>query len=222
MTANLKQCCLCSQISGFAENDLISQMIGERDYVRRVPVESSEFAVVPSLGPLAPGHSLLCPKAHLKSFAQLALEAEPEFLAIKLRMTELLREMYGAPVHCFEHGSSRLSTRVLCTVEHAHLHLVPADIDVLKTLVESGSWVEIAPGLESLVAAVEDREFLYYQTPDLRCFVATREESGFESQYMRRIFATLLNRQGAWDWRTDPRVSDVDRAFSDLRVAAQH
>src|SRR5687767_7682147 len=119
-------CCLCSQIAGSAEHDLISRALKERTYVRRVPIESEHFAVIPSVGPLAPGHSLLCPIQHVKSIAQIPADAETEFRAIKELLQDLLQRAFGAPVHCFEHGSSPANSRVLCTVDHAHLHFVPA------------------------------------------------------------------------------------------------
>ena len=59
--SNITACCLCSQIAGWEENDLISRLLGGDTYVRRVPFESESFALVPSLGPLVPGHTLLCP-----------------------------------------------------------------------------------------------------------------------------------------------------------------
>jgi hypothetical protein len=42
-------CCLCSQIDGRRENDLISRLLIDQDYVRRVAMESKLFAVIPSL-----------------------------------------------------------------------------------------------------------------------------------------------------------------------------
>jgi hypothetical protein len=71
MIAMLKttECCLCSQIAGEEFNDLIARMLNGEPYVRRVMLESRSFAAIPSLGPLVSGHPLLCPRMHVRSFA---------------------------------------------------------------------------------------------------------------------------------------------------------
>src|ERR1044072_5888314 len=56
------ECCLCSQVAGEKSNDLIARLLQGEPYVRRVMLESGSFAAIPSLGPLARGHTLLCPK----------------------------------------------------------------------------------------------------------------------------------------------------------------
>ena len=79
-------CCICSQIDGQADGDLIARLLPEQPYVRRVLLESEGFAGLPSLGPLVPGHSLLCPRMHLLGLAYLdpSWHAEFELMCTKL------------------------------------------------------------------------------------------------------------------------------------------
>ena len=212
------RCCLCSQIEGDASGDLISKTIGETEYLRRIPMENARFAVIPSLGPLTRGHSLLCPKPHIKSFANLPLDADQDYSSLKSLLRERLGDLFKVPVHCFEHGSAPASSRILCTVEHAHLHFVPANVALLDILLSQGEWLEISPRLQDLSAAVFDNEYLYYETPDGRAFVSVGGKAGFESQYLRRVFVSVLNRSGDWDWRQDLRIEEVEQTYQDLEA----
>jgi ATP adenylyltransferase len=216
---DITACCLCSQIAGREENDLISQMLAGDTYIRRIPFESESFALVPSLGPLVPGHTLLCPKAHVRSIACLPDEDTAEYTMIKDRVCRTLASVYGVPVHCFEHGSARRGSRVLCTVEHAHLHLVPAAIEI-RSILETAdqSWQHIDPVLTALRERVGDGEYLYYESPDGQALVAVENEGGFEAQYLRKVFARALGNADNWDWRQNPLPRDVDKTYQALHA----
>src|SRR5262245_58804025 len=137
---NNNRCCICSQILGDATNDLVARLIDPDTYVRRVPVESESFAVIPSVGPLVEGHVLLCPKHHFKSFAQIPTGLEDEFAVMKKQLSRLLAETYGQRVHCFEHGSAKKAQQPMCTVEHAHLHFVPTNAQIWPDIQDRVEW----------------------------------------------------------------------------------
>src|SRR4051794_15575331 len=122
-------CLICGQISGSPERDLIYSLLGGR-YQRPVLLESRSFAVMPSVGPLVPGHVLICPRRHARSFAVLTA-AETAEAALMLRTVERrLLDVFGGPVQFFEHGSAPVGTAVACSVEHAHVHALPAAPDL--------------------------------------------------------------------------------------------
>jgi len=212
-------CCICSQIAGRERNDLISRLLSWPTYVRRVPRETHNFAAVPSLGPLAPGHTLLCPKSHIRSIAWVPMSYQEEYDAFRDSLAGILVTLFGAPVHAFEHGSPQQAGRILCSVDHAHLHLVPADIDVLATLTREANWTEIGPSLGSLREVVGEKEYLFYESPEHRRIVAVSGECGFESQYLRRVFATALGSGAEWNWRDDPRPIDADNTYRAILAA---
>src|SRR5258708_7550995 len=143
-------CCICSQIRGDAANDLLAQVIVSREYVRRVALESDGFAVIPSIGPLVRGHVLLCPKIHFKSFAQIPSTLEAELDGMKKRLASLLRQTYGQRIHYFEHGSAKRAQHPMCTVEHAHLHFVPTDVEIWSDIEHVFDWQPIPKSITSL------------------------------------------------------------------------
>lgn len=216
-----RACCICGQIAGDPDTDLITSLIKDREYIRRIPFETDRFAAIPSVGPVAPGHTLLCPKWHVRSFA-VALgpgpdqaEVNSEYHRADEELTRLLYRLYSKPIHRFEHGSSPGGGRVVCTVEHAHVHLVPAEVDILPTILSEHRWEQVPRGFQDLIGIVEGAEYIYYETPDGRAFV-THSKAGFESQYLRRVFAGALGSPEKWDWRSVPSVSEVDLAYRKL------
>ena len=212
-----RDCCICSQVLGDSKNDLIATLLGWGSYVRRIPIEGEKFAVIPSLGPLTPGHTLLCPKEHYTSFARLPDECEEEYVHLKARLSDVLESVYKLPIHCFEHGMARKGTRVLCTVEHAHLHFVPAKVAVWSRLEVERVWETVGEPLADLRRAVAEMEYLYYEGPDRTRRVATLEpDRSCESQYLRKVFADALGASDRWDWRQVPAALETHEIYETI------
>jgi ATP adenylyltransferase len=211
-----KECCLCAQLRGISENDLISTMAADKDYVRRVALEGRLFAVIPSIGPLTRGHSLLCPKRHFRSLAQLPPSYDEECAAMTVRLVGLLSDLYGVPVHCFEHGTAAAGSRVLCTVDHAHLHLVPTDATVVNVLQRDAAWLPVGPALQDLRHAVGEDEYIYYCAPEGTRLVRIATDEPIPSQYMRRVMGEAIGKGDLWDWRAEPRISETIGTFDDI------
>jgi diadenosine tetraphosphate (Ap4A) HIT family hydrolase len=212
------KCCLCSQIQGDAANDLISKLLPEAPYCRRIAIESDHFAVVPSLGPLVPGHSLLCPKQHVKSFADLDQRLTGEYRDFKAFVSERVGTVFDAPVHCFEHGSASGGSRIICTVDHAHLHLVPANVEVRSMLASDRRWIATSGDPLELRVGTDGDEYLYYEDPHGSALVACAAGQPFDSQHLRKLFAEALGRTEKWNWRDAPLPEEADRAFRALVI----
>lgn len=209
-----RPCCLCSQIQGDPTNDLIAAMLPDQPYVQRVLFESETFAAIPSLGPLAPGHSLLCPKAHINSFAESDRCFDADFLAAKRDLRRILTSLYDSPVHLFEHGMASKGTRILCTVDHAHLHFLPlpgpsfAQIPAID-----GRWDAFAGSPQQLRELADGNEYILYEAPDGRSCILRASAETLESQYMRKLFAKWIGQEESWDWRETPNAALADEAW---------
>lgn len=216
---NKKKCCICSQIRGDANNDLIAQLVGSDKYVRRVLLESESFAVIPSVGPLVEGHVLLCPKQHFKSFGQIPTMLEGEFAVMKKRLSAILSETYRRRIHYFEHGSAKAAAQPMCTVEHAHLHLVPTDAEIWPTIQHQFEWQRIESHIADLSALVGDMEYIWYESPEGFSVVAKGIEGTFESQYLRKIFAKAIGLDEMWNWREFPKATMISETYASIRRA---
>jgi diadenosine tetraphosphate (Ap4A) HIT family hydrolase len=204
----IQECCLCSQIDGRPDNDLIALFLPEEPYVRRIMLESDAFAVIPSLGPLVAGHSLLCPKSHVRSFASLDRRLHREYQEIKETLKAALRDRYRRTVHLFEHGMAAAGTRVVCTVDHAHMHFLPLP-EAFDAAVD-GAWTTFDGSLTALSTLSGGDEYVFYETPaGLSRLLSSRDRS-VESQYMRKIIADALGHGDQWNWRTAPNARSAD------------
>jgi diadenosine tetraphosphate (Ap4A) HIT family hydrolase len=188
-------------------------LLPDRPYVRRVLLESPLFAVVPSLGPLAAGHSLLCPKAHIRSFAHLDASAFDEFRCLKRVLESALERLYGRIVHVFEHGMGATGNRVLCSVDHAHMHFVPLPESARLQAIDTIPWTPFDGSLEALQGLSGGGEYIYYETPSPGSRLLLPDGPGFASQYMRKLLANALSRGGEWNWRQDPDAPAADAAW---------
>jgi diadenosine tetraphosphate (Ap4A) HIT family hydrolase len=213
------KCCLCSQIAGDEDGDLIHSLLGSASYVRHVAFETEQFALIPSLGPLTDGHVLMCPKQHVKSLVALPEELSEEYECLKRGLIAVMRQTYGHPIHCFEHGSARNSNRILCTVDHAHLHILPAAVDAAVVLAGMPRCTHYTGGLATLRRLVGSGEYIYYESPNGDCHLAVSDGEIFPSQLMRRVFAQALGRGPTWNWRSSPHVADAVRTCSELSMA---
>lgn len=198
------ECCFCSQLEGREANDLIAHLLSNEPYVRRVMLESPSFAVIPSLGPLVVGHSLLCPKPHLRSFAHVSDDKLAEFEQIKAVLRGVLGEIYEAEVHIFEHGMAATGERILCTVEHAHMHFLPLPQTFKADGAGNHEWTVFDGSLAELRRITGGREYILYETPDGLSRLLTEGATPFESQYMRKVIAEGLGRAIHWNWREAP------------------
>lgn len=182
-------------------------MLPGSPYARRIMMESASFAVIPSLGPLVRGHSLICPREHLRSFAGLGWHGQAEFREIKARLSERLGQLYGGELTFFEHGMAADGGRILCTVEHAHLHVLPLTSSF--SLDEEG-WIEFDGTLESLKQLSGGREYLCYESSDGVSRILTEPDREIGSQYMRRVIARGLVNAVHWNWREEPNPDAAD------------
>jgi diadenosine tetraphosphate (Ap4A) HIT family hydrolase len=198
-------CHFCSQIEGRPEHDLIARMLPDLCYVRRVMMETRRFALIPSLGPLAPGHVLLCPKWHVHSFAELDETGYAEFLSFKQEVCTALEAAYGPELLWFEHGMAASGGRIPCSIDHAHQHVVPLrDSPELKSLLASLAMQPFDGSRAELLTCTAGNEYIQVELPDRTKYVATRGTEGFESQWMRRFVADRFGTPTRWNWREYP------------------
>ena len=120
MEQKLAQCTLCEEVAR-------SQSDGSLVYA------SDRYQiVVPSLGCFIPGHSLVVPRRHVTSFAELG----PTEAAAAAVMLEVVRDQISdaiAPPILAEHGTGpHLLSAACCS--HAHAHVIPVGSEVDKVL----------------------------------------------------------------------------------------
>jgi ATP adenylyltransferase len=210
-------CCICSQMEGNPNNDLISQLLNEAAYKRRVILENDYFAVIPSLGALVDGHVIICPKKHIKSFALLGNEEYASLGDIKKDLSHILQKTFDKNIHYFEHGSAEKEGKLVCTVDHAHLHVLPTNVNVIDLLGLKYNWVKMEHSFSELRKHVGIQEYLFYEEPNGSMYLSYKNPLGFESQYLRKIFSIALDKN-EWNWRNNADAIFTDQIYKKLKV----
>lgn len=209
-------CHLCSQIDGDAAADLLHELIGDGAYRRRVVDLSEALVAMPSVGALVPGHLLLCPRSHVRSFASM-----PDMRSAQTALSHAVGGLCSwarRPVQYFEHGNSRDGDAIACTVEHAHIHLLPGVPNLQPLVASAVRWRPVVGGLEALSDVVGDREYLMLGGLDGRVWAAPQDlNNPIPSQWMRRVAARALGVPDRWNWREHPRPTMVRESLGAAR-----
>lgn len=171
-------------------------------------IETDLLRVVPSLGALVEGWLLIVPKEHL---LRLTDNLDTAMLAVGLATDVIeprLAARYGSGVVLFEHGPHTEGLSVGCTVDHAHLHAVPTDLDLLSMsshLFPGIAWTSVP----SFLTATPKPNESYLELRDQagRSYRAVGSE--LPSQAFRRCIAHALHRDAEWNWRDHPQIERV-------------
>lgn len=218
MSAPLR-CCLCDQIAGDHRGDLLHAHFGG-PYERRARDVDSHLSLIPSLGSLVPGHLLLCPHSHVRSFAQLRPSDLARADAVLPGLTERLALAADGGVQLFEHGDALASGRVSCSVAHAHLHLVPGVPDLWRLARGTLPWQPL-DSLRDLPQMVGKSEYLALRGHAGTWHVAPAPPDGHPSQILRRLVAQALGDADGWNWRRNPRLAATAASWRIVRQLAE-
>jgi diadenosine tetraphosphate (Ap4A) HIT family hydrolase len=183
---------------------------------RETPVaEDERFVAWVSYGALVEGHLLVVPRRHTLSLSQLDPDEMEALHAFVSSVQAVLSDHYG-PTCAFEHGPVEEGTQVGCTVDHAHLHLMPWSSSLVEAAIED--FPELPWRATSSLAAglheAADEAYLLVRDADGRTAIATSSE--IPSQALRRTIAARLGKREEWDWKKNPRRNTVRRTLSRL------
>lgn len=206
-------CTLCGQIAGDPRRNDLAALIEAPWALRPVLAENGAAVVMPSIGALVAGHTLVCSATHCRSVVAAPPHVARDIEELVRKTRERVKTATGSPTHVFEHGSSLHGHRIACSVEHAHVHIVPSAVDVRGSIAEVAEWRAVGTDVDDLRSAVGVDEYLLYAAPTGERLAATSVE-GFPSQLLRRVIADAIGLAG-WNWRTDP-AADRVRATAEL------
>jgi ATP adenylyltransferase len=180
--------------------------------------ETENFVALPSIGALVEGWLLLVPKLHLISLGALPDSVLTEMQEFKTHLSSVLAACYGT-VSAFEHGPSAVRRAVGCSVDHAHLHLVPVPFNLsaeVGPLLPKGiNWTPAGIG-ECKAAYGRGDDYLYLEQPLGSGCIATHE--GFGSQLFRRAVASGIGMPDQYNWREYEHVPTVMATIRTIRA----
>ncbi len=188
----------------------------DSDINSRILHETDRFVVIPDISPLVPGHVMIVPKAHILCYGAVEAAARDEFLAVVNATRGILKEHYGPSV-ILEHGTCSLDD-VADHVSHAHLHIVPAAIDIRDALGNFNTTM-IASLTELSDWAARDEPYIYFESCTGERMVADRL-SGLLRLFFRREIARQIGiPDPLWDWRRHILSDNLRSTLETLRHA---
>jgi ATP adenylyltransferase len=177
-------CCLCSNLAAK----------GSRPSWDEPLFESANFIAIPSLGSIVEGWMLIVPKNHFVCMGALPPLLWEEMEGMKERVSVYLTVKYGN-LCAFEHGPGRKGRQIGCGVDHAHIHVVPVNFDLISA-----------------------SDYLYVEQPLGYGRFAVHDQFG--SQIFRKAIAARAGFPGEFNWRDYPKLENITRTIQACRQAA--
>jgi len=178
----------------------------------RILFESEHFVAVPTVGSLVEGWLLIITRAHYLCMGALPVGMFVDLDRFKFLVVQAVESNYG-PVAIFEHGPSRPKEAVGCGVDHAHLHVVPTNCDLLQGLhgvtTAKIRWTEVSGVWDAREPHLLGLDYLYVEQPFGHGRIATSR--GFGSQLFRQVIASHIGEPENFDWKLDSGTANVRR-----------
>ena len=137
------------------------------------------------------------------------------------QLAERLEVEFSLPVSMFEHGATAAMQDVGCGVDHAHLHLVPLEFDLIDAARSADLGLSIlshAGGYQELPSTVGGASYVFIRSHDGSEAVLLGTEG--ESQLIRRVIAKKVALPDRWNWRDHPRPDLAEATAQRLMAEA--
>lgn len=170
--------------------------------------ETEHFYVKAALGQFIDGYVLINSKKHLPNYSFLESinqfnELESLISKTKCNLSKILdiNEFL-----IFEHGSiNKLCFNTGCNakcIDHAHLHIIPTQIDILQQLQSQFSYIQLKSHLE--VQDFRTKSYIYYQSSRSKSKHIFNVTNFIPSQFVRQLICKKLEMPDNWNWSLYP------------------
>jgi diadenosine tetraphosphate (Ap4A) HIT family hydrolase len=189
-------CPFCAEF----ENDSLSiyaGLMGDR-LPSRIVYEDEHFIVMPPLGEFMEGGLLLLTRQHILSLAHLTPAQSDHLERLLLAIRRAVVKQWGVAPLVFEHGPAPDWSKGVCCVDHAHLNIFPAAVQVHPHLAER---MNLSLGRVSELVKLRRSEFGYLFVQENDGTRRAYDGRDVATQLVRRIITAQLGLPDRWDWR---------------------
>lgn len=184
----------------------------------RIILKTHNFYVMLSLGQIVEGYMLIVSNEHIACCADISADYLSEFEDILGITQQAQREVYGAS--CFyEHGRSGSclpDARGEPHCHHAHLHVVPTNVNVASAVAASypGQLLSSWSSLHDLYK-IDGAPYVLAQSHDAILHASVPDK--IPRQFLRTIVAKGEGEPFLADWVAFPQYQVISRAVEQLR-----
>ena len=199
-------CVFCNSKSTTFGNTPEFERIVENKIKSRLLFETENFAVFPTVGQIVEGYLLIMPKTHVTSIASLDDHLLEELEYVYKEVRSILKNNYSEPIF-FEHGVCRSEYKFNgCCVDHAHIHAVPASVNVSNELKKEYKYTKINK-ISELGKYARNENYLYVNDISGNHFIFEANE--IRSQHIRYLVSEILNTPNKGDWTLYPGKQEI-------------
>ena len=167
--------------------------------------QSPLWLVMPPLGCFVPGGLLLLLRRHVRSCSEIDESEALELDSLMDQVARLGETLFGSPMIFFEHGPGCNGSKGACCVDHAHVNVFPANIDIWKHILHLENGVVITHARD--IAAFRMGEYLWIR--DGSGLGKAYAVEGVPSQYIRSLITKALGIPNRWHWRDYLGLSEI-------------
>ncbi len=209
-------CNLCLEINGTSAPELMGDYGSLVSSGKNRILESENFVVIPSVGPLNSSHVMLVPKFHANNFAVMSTSEIREGMSLLDRLDEYARRHFGSPLVFFESGAGRLSSHAGGCIIHAHIHCLLESEEFQRRLMDEVVFSAIPAMDYSCIDG--DHGYLWFKDSSGMTRVCNRPM--LPSQFMRYLYALCGKNSLMWNWRRHMNfggIREVLNNYSELK-----
>lgn len=188
-------CEFCAELERF-EMSRYAEVYGVESG-KRIVYSKGMFLVMPTIGQIFFGHSLVLTRNHFCSFAEVPGKRLGALNDVIARTENALRPL-GRTV-LFEHGTTP-QVGGGCGIYHAHIHVIPTPGHVPPEFLLPEGYEMKNSMADALCVARQGTQYLLYRDMNGRFFVSY-PGGKIQSQYFRKKIVDYFSLRCSWNWR---------------------
>jgi diadenosine tetraphosphate (Ap4A) HIT family hydrolase len=177
-------------------------------------VETENFVVLPSVGPIDAFHVMAVPRVHVNSFAALPSSARKEARELLLRLRTFVEQAHARTLIFFESGAGTRSDHSGGCIVHAHIHAVSACPSFSHRLQR-----EVALERQVVSDPFEHADtkfgYVWFMDESESEYVCNRPL--LPSQFLRYLYSQSCGVESMWNWRRHPNTGVITEILRNYR-----
>jgi diadenosine tetraphosphate (Ap4A) HIT family hydrolase len=172
-------------------------------------LQTDNFVVIPSLGPLNNTHAMLIPKQHVNSFASLPVTLQTQGMEILRKLSQHALTKNEELIF-FESGAGLLMSHSGGCVTHAHIHCIKKNEHFERELKEEVTLTKTEG--DDFSQANTDLGYIWYRNEKDEAYLCNNPL--LPSQFLRYLYAKPQGNDTRWNWRKNVNIPVVMKVLS--------
>jgi ATP adenylyltransferase len=179
-----------------------------------VVYEDENFIVMPPLGEFMEGGLLLLTREHILSLAHLPPAKFDHLESLLQAIRRALVKCWGVAPLVFEHGPAPDWSKGVCCVDHAHLNIFPAPVQIHPHLTRR---MNLSIGSLSDLTKLQRAEFGYLFIQENDGTRRAYDGQDAPTQMVRRVITSQIGVPERWHWRDYLGKDELVATYSALK-----